>query len=294
MGERIRQISKGAKDSRDYITRLRTFSQAVQAAAQAALKATLGVLVDNIRDGKITHPTAPKLAVPIQHWLPFRPIVFGGDDVTFVCDGRLGVSLAVEYLRQFETHTATLPDGGGKATACAGVAIVKAHYPFARAYALADELCKSAKTYRRTQNLDGSCLDWHFALSGLAGNIEDIRKREYTVSEGKLTLRPLTLNKNAKESHRTWGVVQKATAAFQGDGWAGRRNKVKALRDALREGSESIKQFLTKFNEKKDLPKVELSMTNWPTGGWQGGYCGYFDAIELADWFIPLEREQTK
>jgi hypothetical protein len=25
--------------------------------------------------------------------LPFRPLVYGGDDVTFVCDGRLGLVL---------------------------------------------------------------------------------------------------------------------------------------------------------------------------------------------------------
>jgi len=30
-------------------------------------------------------------------------------------------------------------------------------------------------------------------------------------------------------------------------------------------------------------------MSDWQTKGWQGGFCGYFDAIELADWFIPLD-----
>jgi hypothetical protein len=31
-----------------------------------------------------------------KYLLPFRPIVFGGDDVTFICDGRLGLSLATQ------------------------------------------------------------------------------------------------------------------------------------------------------------------------------------------------------
>src|SRR5579884_3604366 len=80
------------------------------------------------------------------YYLPFRPIVFGGDDVTFVCDGRLGLSLATMYLREFEKRTAAAKLGkdGGSLTACAGIAIVKSHYPFARAYELADELSKTA------------------------------------------------------------------------------------------------------------------------------------------------------
>ncbi|RMD59533.1 hypothetical protein D6833_11295, partial [Candidatus Parcubacteria bacterium] len=225
--------------------------------------------------------------------LPFRPIVFGGDDVTFVCDGRLGLSLAIEYMRRLEAHTRDLPDGKGSLTACAGVTIVKAHYPFARAYALADELCRKAKNYRRTirdfhGDWDGSCLDWHFALSGLSGGIEEIREREYKVRAGFLTLRPVTLEHNPKESHRTWTVIEKGITEFQGEGWAGRRNKVKALRDALREGPDAVRHFLTKFNENKPLPDVEPSLTDWKNTGWQGGYCGYFDALELTDWFIPL------
>ena len=66
-----------------------------------------------------------------------RALVFGGDDVTFVCDGRLGLSLATLYAREFAAETAKRPECG-PLTARAGIAIVKTHYPFARAYALAD------------------------------------------------------------------------------------------------------------------------------------------------------------
>jgi hypothetical protein len=306
MGQRIMDVGSiypTVHDNRPYITALRRFSVALQEAAQVALKETLGQLASRIDErGRIIHKKkAGKELVRIElkpedgQWLlPFRPIVFGGDDVTFVCDGRLGLSLAVQYLRQFEIHTASLPDGKGKATACAGIAIVKTHYPFARAYTLADELCKSAKDYRRKQDWEGSCLDWHFALGGLAGNLKEIRKREYTVpAEGSLTLRPVTLDDNTGERHRSWVVVRKGVDEFQGKDWAGRRNKAKALRDALREGSGAVQRFLLKFNEGKPLPEVEPLMTNWLATGWQDYYCGYFDAVELADWFIPLEGGQV-
>ncbi len=226
-----------------------------------------------------------------RYFIPFRPLVFGGDDLTFVCDGRLGVSLAVAYLRAFEQHTAGLGKNGGSLSACAGVAIIKSHYPFARAYELATELTSSAKAYRAEQNIAGSCLDWHFALSGLGGSIEKIREREYRVNEGSLTLRPVTLRANPRQNQHAWPVVWQGIKAFQGETWAGRRNKIKALRDSLREGSDAVRHFSAAFNPHDTLPSVLPGMQNWPSTGWQGGYCGYYDAIELVDWFIPLEGE---
>ena len=37
---------------------------------------------------------------------PLRPIVFGGDDLTFVCHGRIGLALAARYLQYFEAARA--------------------------------------------------------------------------------------------------------------------------------------------------------------------------------------------
>jgi hypothetical protein len=315
MGQRIMDIGKvypSPSQNRDYINALRSFSEAVSTAAQAALCETLNKLVAKIQDNKgkkvIVHANASGnelVRVELSHkdgeWLlPFRPIVLGGDDVTFVSDGRLGLSLAIEYIRQLEDHTKGLPDKRGRLTASAGVAIVKAHYPFARAYALADDLCRSAKSYRRElvesgPDWNGSCLDWHFALSGLSGEIGEIRAREYEVNAGFLTLRPVTLEENAKAIHRTWGAVQKGLEAFQdlppatnpGEKlkWSTRRNKVKALRDTLRGGEVAVERFLKMFDVK--LPDLGLG-DDCQKKGWYGDRCPYFDAIEMMDWFIPL------
>jgi hypothetical protein len=299
MGDRIRRIGKG-QANRDYIMALRRFSGELEKSSEEALKKTLEQLAIPIkRDGGslILHKNdAGKLLAKVElkkqagggsHYLPFRPIVFGGDDVTFVCDGRLGLSLAVEYLKQFEAHTAELPDGKGKATACAGVAIVKTHYPFARAYSLAEGLCNEAKKYLRRESLGGSGLDWHFALSGLSEDIGGIRRREY--KDNTLTLRPVTLGDNAKDSSRAWDVVRGGITSFQGERWAGRRNKVKALRDALREseGGSAVERFLTIFDVKEKLPDLGLG-DDCKSKGWYGGRCAYFDAVEMLDWFIPL------
>ena len=150
MGSRITKIGEKypkQKENRDFINAIREFSIAVEKAAQAALQVTLDKLTARIErdNGRkvMVHRNEGRVLARIElcwddkghKWrLPFRPIVFGGDDLTFVCDGRLGLSLATEYMRQFTDKTKDLPDKRGSLTASAGIAIVKSHYPFARAY----------------------------------------------------------------------------------------------------------------------------------------------------------------
>lgn len=311
MGQRKKKIGEEYKDpenNREYIRAIRAFSKEVKEASKKAMEQMIEKLINRIneQDGKkiITHISKSKDGQVFRKiaeieltktkegnfYLPMRPIVYGGDEVTFVCDGRLGLSLAIEYMKSFEKETEKRGHCRGKITVCSGIAIVKSHHPFSEAYKLSDKLCSSAKKYWRKNGLKTSCLDWQFILSGFAGSIEEIRRREYKVNEGLLTLRPVALGENPKESYRTWSVVKKGIEEFQSPEWLSRRNKIKALREALRYGGEAVEQFLTRY-EINRLPDVEHSKRDWPKKGWQGKYCGYFDAIELMDWFVPLEED---
>lgn len=313
IGETIQEEFKGdtdcSKQNREYVQAMRRFSIAVENSAQTALQNMLSNLVSNIdEDGEIAHDVMSASVAPIKlqkdksgkYLLPLRPIVFGGDDVTFVCDGRLGLLLALEYIKQFAIETEKRKeDCHGKITSCAGIAIVKSHYPFARAYALAEELCKSAKKHKRKKKLETACLDWHFALSGLMGSLDEIREREYEPKGSHLYLRPVALeSKEATDAH-TWTVIKKALDAFQGrfddltgqEKWGSKRNKLKALRDALREGPGAVEKFRRMFGL-KTLPDIgEAFISDFGKTGWRGIDCGYFDAIELADLYMPLKEE---
>lgn len=322
MGDRLASIGANLSN-RDYIKTVRQFSQSLQEAAQNAFSETVkalphdlehritesegefvwkinesGKIVSSDKDGQeLTRMKLKQINNQDRWYLPFRPLVFGGDDITFVCDGRFGLALAQIYMRQFERHTKNLP--GGKATASAGIAVVKVHYPFSRAYSLAGDLCKKAKAYRREINLAEPCLDWHFALSGLAGDIDEIRRREYEIhnderqeEERYLTVRPVTLQANPSHLHRSWIIVNKGIKSFRSREWFERKNKLHALQAALRQGKQEVKWFLQKFNDGNPLPEVEPSLADMKTTGWHGPYCGYFDALELVDWFIPLDGEE--
>ncbi|MDX9955151.1 MAG: hypothetical protein RBT75_13690 [Anaerolineae bacterium] len=291
MGERIQALA-GATDE-TYAEALKAFSDSVRTAAGIALNSTVNLLLQNIvevegEDGKIREAIAGRVPCPekggIIH-LPFRPIVFGGDDVTFVCEGRLGLALAAHYLRVFSAQSLSDKE---LAHARAGVAVVKSHYPFSRAYELAEDLAASAKRYISETKLRFTALDWHFAVGGLVLPLSEIREREYTVSAGKLLMRPLSLTPITNDG-RSWDTFTSIMAEFNGDMWADKRNKIKALREALREGPQSVERFLALYTDRTPLPEIK-ALPSMAKQGWQGSRCGYFDAIEALDFFIPLEE----
>ncbi len=288
----VREEYDHPSQNRQYIQAVRQLSVDVEHIAHKSFEGVLKKIMQRLKNepDAIRQEIDGKYSIDVVlkkkegKWiLPFRPIVFGGDDITFICDGRLAISLATLFLQAFEQASQDIL--GTPVTACAGIAIVKTHHPFARAYMLADSLCSSAKTYRARNELAAPCFDWHM---GISGNLELIREREYKTSEGTLTLRPVTLRNNTKAQQHAWPVVKRGVKAFQSKRWFSKRNKVKALRETLREGGEAVVQFRTKYHQ--TLP--DLSVGDYQTTGWWSKTCGYFDAIEMMDWFIDLEPEE--
>ena len=280
IGERFKGVWQG-KANREGMRAIRVLSDAVNAAGQAALQRALAGLITPY--GLIEPYRAPDF--------PVRPLIYGGDDVTFVCDGRLGLGLAARYLDAFERIASEKL--GDRTTAAAGVAIVKTHYPFARAYELAEELTRSAKRLSR----EHSTLDWHIATSGLLADLNELRAREYSVPAGDLAMRPVYLRAGdglpQQHAWRTWANVEDLINIFQTDDtWAGKRNKIKQLREVLREGDARVEQFCTVYQ----LPNAELpgyrGLSSLVKRGWLNGRCGYFDPIEALDMYVPAALDR--
>lgn len=84
-------------------------------------------------------------------FLPMRPILLGGDDLTILLRGDLAFDFTRLYLEYFEEETTRalaelgpdfLKDG---LTACAGIAYIKPHYPIHYGVDLAESLTKHSK-----------------------------------------------------------------------------------------------------------------------------------------------------
>lgn len=288
MGRRIEALEKGVAGAspRAYIQAMRAFSKSVQEAAEAAIRATIDRLAppdDNENEIKIGGVVSVR-----DNKLPFRPIVFGGDDTTFACDGRLGLTLTEFYLGQLTEQP--LSDGR-PLTARAGIAVVNSHYPFARAYGLAEELAKSAKErikkIKDERRVEVTAMDWHFAVSGHVLDLKAIRKREYSVKAGDLVMRPVALD--GGDDWRTWKVFTDMMCDFQGKEWKGRRNKLKALRGALRTGESGVQKFVQAAGT---LPAI-ADQPEAANQGWIDKRCAYYDAVEALDFYVPLPERAT-
>lgn len=221
--------------------------------------------------------------------LPLRPVLLGGDDLTFLCDGRIGLDLAATALREIGgsdcPHLGTM-------SACAGVAIVRAHYPFVRAYELAEELCSHAKSVRRQQQDAGCWLDWHIGVARPTEPIQESRDRLYRADGLQLTCRPYRLGSAASDGG-TWSwlsgtLLGTSDAGLRGPGWGRRRNKVKALASLTRQGPNAVRSALHAW-------QIMDRQLAFPTGldvsGFNGDRTPLLDAIELVDVHLPLGGE---
>lgn len=112
----------------------------------------------------------------------FRIIIKDGDDMTFVCNARYVFEYVSAYINAVQNYKSKW-----NYSSCAGVCIFHSHYPFARAYELAEQACDAAKTkvHRSfsgniSNSVDEGWIDFHYIHSGIGGNLEEIRERHNT------------------------------------------------------------------------------------------------------------------
>ncbi len=135
--------------------------------------------------------------------IPFRPIVIGGDDVTFVCNADDAIEFINIYLKKFEEFTKenfkeSVKDYGlqefeNGLTACAGIAFCNEKFPFHYAVELSEALCSRAK---KISNRENSCLMFHNVQSSYFVDYNTYVQNELISKEGyMLQFAPYYTNK---------------------------------------------------------------------------------------------------
>ncbi len=221
--------------------------------------------------------------------IPVRSIIMGGDDITFVCDGKLGVYFAKIFLEAFEMQIAS---DKLQLSACASIAITKTKYPFYRGCKLAEQLCKSAKIKRKKEGSEGSWLDFHVAYGGFSGALEEIRNAHYTAAQGGLLFGPYrtgdhpeyglnTLTKNIRELTLTTTPEKQFP-----------RSKLKELRQVITLGKDATSRFVLELDA-RGLQLPEIKGQSYQKTLWENSKTPYFDMVELME-FYPLKLEETQ
>lgn len=266
--------TKGEFDDR-YVEALRTLSEEIDGKYKEAFLEMNQTLTEHMEKLK------QELEIPEGKVLPVRPLILAGDDVCYVTDGRIGVETARIFLEKIRRKSVQ----GISMNACAGVAIVKVSFPFSRAYALAEELCRNAKA-EILEGQDASLLDWHVDQGELRNSLKEIR-RQYVAEDGcSLTMKPYRMTAEWEED--SFRHFEHALEILREPGMP--RSKILGMREAVRKGKKAAEYYL----ESNRLAE-ELGRTQWKRGEYGFSlYRGretslFFDAMEMLDLYIGLE-----
>ena len=230
--------------------------------------------------------------------LAIRPIILGGDDITFVTDGRLGIHLAEKFIYFFTAcfrKTAADNDLKETLTASAGVSITRTKYPFFSGYKIAEELCKEAKEEAR-RHKDTSWLSFNIAYGGLsATSMESIREKHHRVNGESLYFGPYCLDEEQQNAEKSIRNLKEGIKEF-GDKEKWARSKVKELRTVLSLGEIGSEKFIDEMKTKDlELPMV-TGGTDYRTTGWENARTPYFDMVELIEFYPQyfLKKDDKK
>ena len=301
MGERFSQCKTLAERT--------TLSKAVTSVTEKAFKKIVHLAAT------ITPETYKEEGIDVGRnhpYLPLRPIIIGGDDVTFVCHARLAVVLAQAFMKELEVLSAKELGKLGKNNqnsaiySCAGIAILNASYPFFRGYELAEQMCGKAKEKARKEK--SSWLDFIILHGEQAPTVEQIREQEYTsIKGGQLHFGPYVVSETKNKEYALQNMVDLVNGLQTSiDTTDMGRNKVKGLRYILQGTTHGIQEYVAQLTHRgKSLPSVE----NWnayATYGWKTEYLKantmdeakaystpYIDAIEMMD-YLPSKSFWNK
>lgn len=280
MGNLLNQvIDAGNQEDGAFLHDLRAFSASTTQLSHRALNQTLLHLKEFLRLEALDHPEAV---------FPVRPIVYSGDDLTFVCDGRVGLHLAAFYLKEFSKGEVRVCGTDESVGACAGVAIVPTKFPFARAYGFADELCGLAKAHRRYKaNSTGSWVDFQIIQEGATRSIKALREAQYrSLEKGRQQLdqRPYNVLEEPTIESQVWDRFVDILREFQSNRWP--RSRAKGLFHVLVQGPAATKAFIDneRWND-RELPPPE-SETGWTSTDDANQTTPYFDPLEVLDFYF--------
>ena len=276
MGDRFKQLTS--------LEATRLLSEDIENAVKNSFKTLLQKIVEELDDPvkKEYLSLKPDGGKSI---LPIRPIILGGDDITFVCEGRMGIYYAKIFMEAFQNQK----DGKGnnlKLTSCAGIAVIKTKYPFYKGYQIAEELCANAKSKRREMSDSGSWLDFHIAYGGFYGSLDEIRRHHYQASLGSLTYRPYKIMDTSEYSFETFVSNTKILSK----NWP--NNKLKDLRKILTLGEDAAGIFINEIRARGlNLPSLQGKNFEKTLFDINTKKTPYFDMLELLEYYPKYELE---
>lgn len=222
--------------------------------------------------------------------LPVRPVLQGGDDLTFVCRATLGVPLATKLLaRLAATKPNMLEDDPIRAAA--GVAIGPVGSPL---WALVDHAhALTAKAKAGALAMQGWAYDWHVGLPG--DDIDHLRSAHLGVDapgHSSLTARPYVRGSQTADllaallsASAPAGNSPPGLGGIRSPWWRDHRTALRRLADLVRggDGELAMAAACQHFERATGVDPAAHPGSAWRSLGWLAGRSVLLDAVELVD-----------
>lgn len=230
------------------------------------------------------------------------PVVTAGDDITYVCNGRLALMSVQFFVKEISRYSmAEAPTGQENDrysfSICAGIAFANSHFPFHIAYDVAEECCENAKkTAKSRENLQGerigNWVDFHICQNVQARNLKVLRAKEYVTSLGEeLLIRPYYIASGAEKGGTVFGNLAGSTRTLESleksivyfaEGKRIPRSYAKLLRNTYPMGRYEVKRLGAFLQSRNHLmPDGSFRM-------YEGNQALWYDALEMMDLFATL------
>lgn len=226
-----------------------------------------------------------------KRYLPVRPLILGGDDMTFVCAAKVAFD-CTEFIMK-----SLLAKG---VDTCAGVAILPTAYPFFRGYEIAEQLCDSAKgrmrklaNEREGLREEASCWIDFLRLHGeQAPTLAEIRRQEYRAALGSLHFGPYRID---GESHYAFARLRELA---EGLAKSLPSSKLKDLRAVLQHGEHEAEKYLEQIRHDGYALPQPAGWEAYAAHLWQE-HSGrmrtpFVEAIELLEFLPPRNAHEGK
>ena len=268
MGDKVKKFKEkyktivGEKSNFEYISDYRNFSNRIQVMYENAFKNTIEILTEKYDNyaSKIYSNSDVKI-------IPLRPLIFAGDDITFISNGQLSVEIANCFLSSLESDK--------EYTACCGLSIVKLKTPFSKGVQIAEELQKKAKKvfYQLNDNFT-SVVEWRVFRGDLAlnENHEFDGKRSFLIKGNK---------SQTVTEHYSYIHFKKVMKELKEESF---KTKIRQYFRNLNISRADAKLFLYKYQMevKDDDQNGKMSYDEL--------YDLFYYGIEMLDMFLPLEE----
>lgn len=314
IGNRIVNLIKGEEDYSKAVFTMRTISKNINDAfnikAFNSMQNALETWIASDSNEKLEKKNKDGAT---QKYM--RQIINAGDDITFVCNATVALSLCKVFIDKLSEcvmfgnalNTDDLKKYGF--TACAGVAIIRSHFPFYEGYKVAEECCSSAKSrakeFAKNRETAGSWIDFQICRNAMvSADLEKSRMKNYVLSDGtKLLLRPYAIKDENIKEYQTFESFIKNHNDFI-ELCKNKKNWVNALRNNYNIGQHETNLLYNKMISReiflpndKDKPNDIKEAQDYTNKLYTTDNTAlYFDVLEMLELFndITLTKEEEK